>query len=136
MPQIGFGVRLLTARHVTVYRYAQPVALGEHHMMFRPRESHDLRLIAAKLDIVPRPTQLRWVNDVFDNSVAVFDSTFTLKHVELELPDYALEPAAAAYPFTYAHDGQPDLSLALHRQSPAADIDRWAASFLRTSTAR
>ena len=36
---------LLTVRHVTVYRYPQPVEFGEHRMMFRPRESHDLRLI-------------------------------------------------------------------------------------------
>jgi transglutaminase superfamily protein len=42
---------LLTIRHLTVYRYAEPVGLGEHRMMFRPRESHDLRLLDARLDI-------------------------------------------------------------------------------------
>lgn len=31
----------LTIRHVTTYRYRQPVAFGEHRMMLRPRESHD-----------------------------------------------------------------------------------------------
>ena len=135
---------LLTVRHVTIYRYADPVELGEHRMMFRPRESHDLRLIAARLDIVPQPTQLRWVHDVFDNSVAVatfserttelrFDSTVTLEHIETELPDYALEPEAATYPFAYARDDLPNLAPALQRQSPAADIDRWAASFLAPS---
>jgi transglutaminase-like putative cysteine protease len=133
----------LTVRHVTVYRYSEPVALGEHRMMFRPRESHDLRLIATRLDIVPRPAQLRWLHDVFDNSVAVatfsgrttelrFDSTVKLEHIESELPDYALEPAAATYPFAYAREDVPDLALALQRQS-AADIDRWAASFLPPS---
>lgn len=135
---------LLTVRHVTIYRYADPVALGEHRMMFRPRESHDLRLIAARLDIAPQPTQLRWVHDVFDNSVAVatfsgrttelrFDSTVTLEHIETELPDYALEPEAATYPFAYARDDLPDLAPALQRQSPDAEIDRWAASFLAPS---
>ena len=110
-------------------------------MMFRPRESHDLRLIEARLDIVPQPTRLRWVHDVFDNSVAVanfsgrttelrFDSTVTLEHIESALPDYALEPEAATYPFTYADDELPGLALALKRQSPDPDIDRWAASFL------
>ena len=64
-------MRLLSVRHVTVYRYADPVGFGEHRMMFRPRESHDLRLIEERLDIVPRPTRLRWLHDVFDNSVAV-----------------------------------------------------------------
>jgi len=132
---------LLTVRHVTTYRYADPVGLGEHRMMFRPRESHDLRLIEAQLDIAPRPAQLRWVHDVFDNSVAVatfsgrttelrFDSTVTLEHIETDLPDYALEPKAASYPFSYPGDDLPDLALALQRQSPAEDIDRWAASFV------
>lgn len=135
---------ILTVRHVTIYRYSKPVALGEHRMMFRPRESHDLRLIAARLDIEPRPTQLRWVHDVLDNSVAVatfsgrttelrFDSAVTLEHVETELPDYALEPEAASYPFAYAADDRPDLAPALQRQSPSADIDRWAAGFLAPS---
>ncbi|MGO8915720.1 MAG: transglutaminase family protein [Stellaceae bacterium] len=135
---------LLTVRHVTTYRYAEPVALGEHRMMFRPRESHDLRLIETQLDIVPRPTQLRWVHDVFDNSVAVatfsgrttklrFDSTVTLEHIETELPPYALEREAAIYPFTYARDDLPDLAQALQRRSPAADVDHWAASFLPPS---
>jgi transglutaminase-like putative cysteine protease len=135
---------LLTVRHVTIYRYAEPVALGEHRMMFRPRESHDLRLIASRLEIVPQPTQLRWVHDVFDNSVAVatfseqttelrFDSTVTLEHIETELPDYALEPEAATYPFDYARDDLPDLAHALRRHSPDAEIDRWVASFLPRS---
>lgn len=135
---------VLTVRHVTTYRYADPVGLGEHRMMFRPRESHDLRLIAAHLDIAPRPMQLRWVHDVFDNSVAVatfagqttelrFDSTVTLEHIETDLPDYALEPAAATYPFVYGQDELPDLAAALRRQSPAIVIDRWAASFLASA---
>jgi hypothetical protein len=60
-----------TVRHLTVYRYAEPVRLGEHRMMFRRRESHDLRLLAAPLEITPRPTRLRWLHDVFDNSIAI-----------------------------------------------------------------
>ena len=65
------GMRLLTVRHVTVYRYSEPVGLGEHRMMFRPRESHDLRLVRTSLDILPHPVELRWLHDVFDNSVAI-----------------------------------------------------------------
>jgi transglutaminase-like putative cysteine protease len=135
----------LTVRHLTVYRYSDPVGLGEHRMMFRPRESHDLRLIETRLDITPQPTQLRWVHDVFDNSVAVatfsgrtkelrFDSTVTLEHIETALPHYALEPRAATYPFAYAQDELPDLAPALRRQSPAPEIDRWATSFLAAAS--
>ena len=42
-------MRLLTVRHVTVYPYMEPVKLGEHRMMFRPRENHDLRLVRTQL---------------------------------------------------------------------------------------
>ena len=56
-------MRTLTVRHVTVYRYAEPVRLGEHRMMFRPRDSHDQRLIEARLVIEPEPVALRWIHD-------------------------------------------------------------------------
>jgi hypothetical protein len=106
---------LLTVRHVTVYRYSKPVGLGEHRMMFRPRESHDLRLLEARLTIAPEPVGLRWLHDVFDNSLAIatfkgstselrFDSTMSLEHVETALPDYALEDYARTYPFRYDQD--------------------------------
>ena len=102
-------MRVLSVRHLTTYRYKEPVELGEHRMMFRPRESHDLRLIRTRLDITPQPTELRWLHDVFDNSVAVatfsgattllqFDSMITLEHVETKLPDYVLEFRGAALP--------------------------------------
>ena len=74
-------MRLLTVRHVTIYRYSEPVGLGEHRMMFRPQESHDLRLIKTRLNIMPKPKHLRWLHDVFDNSVAV--ATFSGRTSEL-----------------------------------------------------
>ena len=106
---------LLTVRHLTVYRYSEPVGLGEHRMMFRPRESHDLKLLKSSLEITPAPASLRWLHDVFDNSVAVatfdgstaelrFDSTVTLEHFETALPDYPLEEYAKTYPFRYSDE--------------------------------
>src|SRR6185436_20484296 len=108
---------------------AEKVRFGEHRMMFRPRESHDLRLVRTRLDIVPRPATLRWLHDVFDNSVAIatfgdpteqlrFDSTVTLEHLETPLPDYALELEAQTYPFSYADDDRPELVRALMRHYP------------------
>src|SRR6185436_1845522 len=89
----GFMRSVIEVHHSTVYRYSEPVRLGEHRMMFRPRESHDLRLIQAQLDISPKPAVLRWLHDPFDNSVAVatfegetdelrFESAVTLEHHE------------------------------------------------------
>jgi transglutaminase-like putative cysteine protease len=135
---------LLTVRHVTIYRYSEPVRFGEHRMMFRPRESHDLRIVSTKLDILPRPADLRWLHDVFDNSVAIatfdetaselrFDSTVTLEHTETTLPDYSLEIGARTYPFRYSDDERPDLLSALRRQYPSDDLDQWTARFLTSS---
>jgi transglutaminase-like putative cysteine protease len=127
-----------------VYRYSKPVGLGEHRMMFRPRESHDLKLVKAKLEITPAPASLRWLHDVFDNSVAVatfdgstkelrFDSTVTLEHVETTLPDYALEEYSKAYPFHYSEDELPNLVRALVHHYPSDDVRRWAGQFLDPS---
>ena len=45
---------LLTIHHKTEYRYTRPVAFGEHRIMLRPRDGHDLRVLSGNLEIVPR----------------------------------------------------------------------------------
>ena len=134
----------LTVRHLTVYRYSEPVRLGEHRMMFRPRESHDLRLLRSRLDITPRPAHLRWLHDPFDNSVAIatfdsptvelrFDSVVALEHLETTLPDYPLEEDAKTYPFQYSDDELPNLSRALSHHYPSDEVRRWVDQFLDSS---
>jgi transglutaminase-like putative cysteine protease len=135
---------VLTVRHLTVYRYSKPVGLGEHRMMFRPRESHDLKLLKSKLEITPAPSSLRWLHDVFDNSVAVatfdgatselrFDSTVTLELLETALPDYPLEDYSKTYPFRYSDDDLPNLGPALVHHYPSDEVRRWAVQFLDPS---
>jgi transglutaminase-like putative cysteine protease len=136
----------LTVRHVTVYRYREPVRLGEHRMMFRPRESHDLRLVQTNLEITPRPAHLRWLHDPFDNSVAVarfegittelrFVSTVTLEHFENTVPEYPLEEYAKHYPFRYSDEDFSILTKALARGYPSSRVARWALQFLDPSEA-
>ena len=62
---------ILTISHVTRYSYRQPVSFGEHRIFVRPRESYDQHLIDAELKISPEPAELRWLQDVFGNSVAI-----------------------------------------------------------------
>jgi transglutaminase-like putative cysteine protease len=137
-------MRLLTVRHTTAYSYSEPVQLGEHRMMFRPRESHDLRLLKARLEITPQPTHLRFLHDVFDNSVGVaafdgataelrFKSVVTLEHFETSLPDYPLEEFAEQYPFSYSAEELPNLNLALVQHYPSEDAKRWVRKFLNPS---
>ena len=128
---------ILTVCHSTVYRYREPVGLGEHRMMFRPRASHDLRLIRTNLAIWPQPSRLRWLHDSFDNSVAVatfegtttelrFESTATLEHVEATLLEYPLEEHARTYPFRYSDEDFPNLGRALARRYPGDGVAKWA----------
>ena len=132
---------LLTVRHVTVYRYSQPVEFGEHRMMFRPRESQDLRLLKLSLEITPNPSRLRWLHDVFDNSLAVadfdstaselrFESSVTLEHFENTRPEYPIEESAKTYPFRYSDEELNNLGRALVNQNPSNRLSCWAAQFI------
>jgi len=140
----ALDMSLLTVRHVTVYRYSRPVEFGEHRMLFRPRESHDLRLIRSSLAISPKPSRLRWLHDVFDNSVAVaefdvaatelrFDSSVTLEHFVNTLPEYRLEEHAKTYPFRYSDEELSNLARALVNQHPSESLTRWAKQFIDPS---
>src|SRR5271165_4609314 len=64
---------IFSVNHVTTYVYAEPVRLGEHRMMLRPRDSNDQQLLQSSLVIDPQPRSLRWIHDVFDNCVAIAD---------------------------------------------------------------
>lgn len=134
---------LLTIHHVTEYRYRQPVSLGEHRIMMRPREAFDQRLLSARLDIDPQPGELRWLHDVFGNSVAVarFDrrakrltvtSEATLDHAPLAQGQVDVEPYARLFPFTYSSEDMPDLLRSIERQyhDPERIVDNWARAFV------
>ena len=64
---------ILTIHHKTEYRYARPVAFGEHRMMLRPRDGHDLRVLGEQLTIDPSPVSVRWIRDVFGNTVGIVE---------------------------------------------------------------
>ena len=137
---------LLTLSHVTRYTYRQPVAFGEHRMMVRPRESYDQHLLDAGLTITPEPLEVRWLQDVFGNSVAiatfhrrakelVFDSRIRLDHRPAEVQNVDIEDYARFYPFTYSSEEMPDLLRSIERQhhDPLRLIDRWARRFVHAS---
>jgi len=134
----------LTIRHITTYRYRQAVAFGEHRLMVRPREGHDQRLISARLDIDPAPQDLRWLHDVFGNSVAVarfsgraatlrFESDVRMEHIPMDGASVAIEDYARRYPFTYSSEDMPDLLRSIERghHDPYRIVDDWARRFVR-----
>jgi len=134
---------LLTIHHKTEYRYNRPVAFGEHRIMLRPRDGHDLRVLSNQLEIVPEPMTLRWIHDVFGNSVAIatfderaetlsFINTATVEHNPAE--EYALTPDDPAYfyPFVYDNEEFPDLEEFIRPQygDPQGELSAWALNFL------
>jgi len=105
--------------HLTAYHYNQPVRFGPHRAMMRPREGHDLNIVAARVEIAPA-AEVRWLRDVEGNSVAVLtfaEPAATLRllaEVDVELRDdapldCAVDPAARTYPFQYPPDEQLEL---------------------------
>src|SRR5918994_3804051 len=132
----------LKIRHSTVYRYRRPVTFGEHRAMFRPRDSHDLGGLDARLVLSP-PGDVRWIHDVFSNSIALitfeqaaeelrFDSVIEIEHYGLSYPEMMLREYAAGYPFRYDNDQVPDLlpTLQCHYPDPDGAIGAWARQFL------
>ena len=134
---------ILTVHHKTVYRYARPVRFGEHRLMFRPRDSHDLRLLDTALSIQPAAS-VRWLHDVFGNSIAiasfsepaaelVFDSSFRAEQFPVAERGLLLEPSAQRYPFSYSADEMIDLGPSLGRSYPDPErrVDTWAGWFVQ-----
>ncbi len=135
----------LTIKHTTTYRYRQPVALGEHCMMLRPLQSHDQRLLAAKLVITPTPTQVRRRQDAFGNHVDIarfagrakelrFECTSRLDQSYTDIHDLDIEEFARTYPFTYRAEEMLDLVRFVepHSVDPDCHVGRWTRRFLRT----
>ena len=118
--------------------------------MVRPRESYDQHLLASHLVIDPEPRELRWLQDVFGNAVAIatfdrqasrlsFDSRVHLHHAPAEIDHVDIENYARTYPFTYSSEDMPDLLRSIERQhaDPQRRIDGWVRRFLgegRTDT--
>lgn len=135
---------MLSISHLTRYRYSQPASFGEHRIMMRPRESFDQRLVEATLEITPEPSSLRYVHDVFGNSLAIAQfekramqltvlSVVHLDHTPLHHHEIEMEDYARQYPFTYSSEDMPDLLRSIERQhlDPARMVDEWARRFIQ-----
>ncbi|HEV7820811.1 MAG TPA: transglutaminase N-terminal domain-containing protein, partial [Burkholderiales bacterium] len=140
---IASTMPLLTIHHKTEYRYTRPVAFGEHRIMLRPRDGHDLRVLAGELKIAPEPMSLRWIHDVFGNSVAIatfderaetlsFVSTATIEHHPSD--PFALTPDDPAYFYPFLYDGEEILDLrefiTPQYGDPDGELSAWARNFL------
>jgi transglutaminase-like putative cysteine protease len=138
---------ILNVHHRTCYRYSQPVEFGEHRLMSRPRDSHDLRIIDTTLRIDPPASALRWIHDVFGNSILIatfdqsadiltFESAFRAKHYPVVSEEIVVESYASRFPFSYSAADALDLARTKERHyvDPEHRIDQWVKNMLdRTS---
>jgi transglutaminase-like putative cysteine protease len=56
--------------HTTEYRFHKPVDFGLHRLTFRPRDGHDMRVLATELEVLPAPSRVDLLHDVYGNSLA------------------------------------------------------------------
>jgi transglutaminase-like putative cysteine protease len=137
----------LRIHHKTTYRYHEPVRLGPHRLMLRPRESRDLRLTSSIVTVTPDAV-VTWAHDVSGNAVAtatfqapadhlVIDSIAELQLDATPWPVFDIAASAASYPFFYSREQWIDLGALAVPQYPDPNgrLRDWAQGFVRgTST--
>lgn len=129
--------------HSTVYRYHEPVSFGEHRVIFRPRDSHDLRVLATDLQVSPS-AEVRMIQDPHSNSVALVQPigsadelrivcSFTIEHAHTNNLELPLAPSAELYPFAYTVADRFDLEhyLRPHYDDEDGKLTAWARGFIR-----
>lgn len=130
--------------HITHYRYNSPVTFGEHRVMFRPRDSHDQRVLATDLEVSPEAA-IRMIQDPHSNSVALVTPlgpaeelrivcSFTIEHAQSPYPELQLSPSALIFPFAYSVEERFDLEhyMRPHHDDPEGVLTHWARQFIRT----
>lgn len=130
--------------HTTTYRYRTAVRFGEHRVMFRPRDSHDLRVLATDLQVSPM-AHIHLIQDPHSNSIAIvqpavdaaelrIECSFTIEHAHTHNLELPLDPAAEHFPFAYSVEERFDLEhyLRPHHDDPKGELTAWARQFIRT----
>ena len=130
--------------HTTIYQYKQPVTFGEHRVIFRPRDSHDLRVLATDLQVSPEAL-VRMIQDPHSNSVALVQPlvaatelkivcSFTIEHAHTNNLELPLAPSAEVFPFAYSLEERFDLEhyLRPHHDDPGGHLTAWARQFIRS----
>ncbi len=132
----------LRVTHNTTYSYREAVSFGDHRLMLRPRDSHELRLLDASLSIEPT-ANVRWLFDVFGNSIAIASFTEAAKILRITSEiiidrypafgaTFGIEEYAKKLPFSYPAGEVPDLGRTIerHYSDPERLITEWTRQLL------
>ncbi len=133
---------MLPIKHRTSYHYLQPVQLGPHRLMLRPREGHDIELVSFDLEITPN-AEISWARDVAGNAVATatfaamtdsltIESRSLLNVGSVAWPIFDIAASAIDYPFRYSDDDWTDLGglTAMRYPDEAHRLRNWAQGFV------
>ena len=137
---------ILSIKHVTTYRYHQPVAFGEHRMMLRSRDDDDQKVLQTQLEIRPKPRELAWGRDKLGNHVAIAHfadrsdelrvvSTICLEHAPNGFHEADIKDYARIYPFSYVAEDWSRLRRFLLPLSLEPELRRWSDQFFRNRSA-
>jgi transglutaminase-like putative cysteine protease len=132
----------LKITHETLYEYRAPVSFGEHRVILRPREGHDLQVMSMVLDITPAHEVL-WSRDVFGNSVATvsfLEPAAALRIVSRVSVDTGALPKLAeaphtAIPYPVVYDEEEMVVADAYKKaiypSDAAAVNAWLQAAIR-----
>lgn len=134
-------MKRIEIRHTTRYDFSAQVRLEPHTLLLRPREGHDVRIVASTLRIEPTAV-LTWQRDYYDNvrAIATFGGATASELVvesrlEVELYEtmplnFVVEPHALYLPFRYSAEEiialRPFLE-PVYANDPA--LDAWLATY-------
>lgn len=130
--------------HTTHYRYARQVMLGEHLVQFRPRDSHDLRVLATDLRVKPRPVDIRMFQDAYSNSIAMIQPQnpavelevvcmSSVEHTGTRAINFPMSSRAQRFPLAYSEEERLVLRhyLTPFYDDPGGILQDWAEQFIR-----
>lgn len=130
--------------HTTHYRYSQEVMLGEHWVQFRPRDSHDLRVLATDLQVTPAPVDIRMFQDAYSNSIAKIQPQSpanelkvvcmsSVEHTGTRAVNFPMSSRARQFPLAYGDEERVVLRhyLAPYYDDPNGILQDWADQFIR-----
>ena len=134
--------------HTTHYRFARQVMLGEHWVQFRPRDSHDLRVLATDMQVKPAPVDIRMFQDAYSNSIAMIQPQSpanelevvcksSVEHTGTRAVNFPMSSRAQQFPLAYGNEERLVLRhyLTPYYDDPSGRLQQWANSFIRPGEA-
>jgi len=129
-------------RHLTHYRYDQPVSLGPQVIRLRPAPHSRTRVVSHSLKVSPAEHFVNYQQDPYGNWMARFVFPKPVRELKIEVDlvadmtvynpfDFFVEETAESWPFIYPEEIADDLAVYLKPEKPGTLLKHWLESFSR-----